>query len=138
MRKLEIIRAIATIVLAIVATIIMCIMIFKPEVAQADDIVTMAVLNQYKEEVQLKIDDLNATITELKEDNGDLKEEITKLKKADSIMKETEDNFKSDIRSINNKISDIQAREKYFYDKVSKTDYHYISTVAKQVLANLY
>lgn len=138
MRKLEIVRVIATIVLAVVAVVIACLMIFKTEDVQADDIVTMAVLNQYKEEVQLKIDDLNATITELKEDNGDLKEEITKLKKADSIMKETEDNFKSDIRSINNKISDIQAREKYFYDKVSKTDYHYISTVAKQVLANLY
>lgn len=138
MKKLEIVRVIATIVLAVVAVVIACLMIFKTEDVQADDIVTMAVLNQYKEEVQLKIDDLNATITELKEDNGDLKEEITKLKKADSIMKETEDNFKSDIRSINNKISDIQAREKYFYDKVSKTDYHYISTVAKQVLANLY
>jgi len=138
MRKLEIVRVIATIVLAIVAVVIACLMIFKTEDVQADDIVTMAVLNQYKEEVQLKIDDLNATITELKIENNDLQDAIVKLKKANSIMKETEDNFKSDIRSINNKISDIQAREKYFYDKVSKTDYHYISTVAKQVLANLY
>ena len=138
MKKLEIIKVIATIVLAIVASAIMLIMIFDSEEVQADDVVTMATLNIAKKEIQSKLDDLNAIVVELKAENIELKKEITELKKTDTTLKDSQDELKSDLKSANNKISDIQTREKYFYTKASTTDYHYYNNIAKYILANLY
>jgi len=138
LKKIEIIKVIATVILAIVASIIMVIMIFDSKEVQADDVVTMATLNKAKEDIQTKMDDLNAIIVELKAENIELKKDISELKKADATLKDNQDEFKSDLKSINNKISNIQTRERYFYTKASTTDYHYYNIIAKYIIANLY
>lgn len=105
---------------------------------KADDTVTMQYVKQEIANLQTQIDTLNTTIEEqkteigtLKLTNEDLKVKIEKLNYADDIK-----GINNSITTINSKISKINAREDYFYEKGAYPN-SYLPSLLKYINENL-
>lgn len=105
---------------------------------KADDTVTMKYVNDKFGELQTQINTLNTTIEEqktqintLKSTNEDLKVKIDKLNYAEDIK-----GINNSITTINSKISKINAREDYFYEKGAYPN-SYLPSLLKYINENL-
>lgn len=105
---------------------------------KADDTVTMQYVKQEIEKLQTQINTLNTTIEEqkteistLKSTNEDLKVKIDKLNYAEDIK-----GINNSITTINSKISKINAREDYFYEKGAYPN-SYLPSLLKYINENL-
>ena len=106
---------------------------------KADDTVTMQYVKQEIANLQTQIDTLNITIEEqkneistLKSTNEDLKVKIDKLNYAEDIK-----GINNSITTINSKISKINAREDYLYNKGSIPSTSHLPSISKYINENL-
>lgn len=134
--KNKIVQTVSTIMfIAIIGVIVY---ISSDTKVKADDTVTMQYVKQEIEKLQTQINTLNTTIEEqkteistLKSTNEDLKVKIDKLNYAEDIK-----GINNSITTINSKISKINAREDYFYEKGSYPN-SYLPSLLKYINENL-
>lgn len=118
--KNKIVQTLSAITLIVIIGVV--VYISSDTKVKADDTVTMQYVNDSIKELQTQIDTLNTTIGEQKTQIENLILENTDLKaKVDKINYEE---INKEITTINSKISKINAREDYLYDKSSGNSGH--------------
>jgi prefoldin subunit 5 len=126
-------------VITLIAIIGVVVYISSDTKVKADDTVTMQYVKQEIANLQTQIDTLNITIEEqkteistLKSTNEDLKVKIDKLNYAEDIK-----GINNSITTINSKISKINAREDYLYNKGSISSTSHLPSISKYINENL-